>query len=322
MTALFANRVARRRAVTYVVLLATSLVLMTVSANPLVRDLQHGIAFGFRPLQQAIQGVARDVASIGTAIAEIDRIRVENEALRLENERLQAENRSVAEIRRENDALTALLQLRRGMTFETLPTAVIARESSEARRVIVIDRGSDDSVEVGHVVVGSGGALAGRIVDVGPNFARVVLISDSTSTVIGQLLGTAATGRVVGQLGGALVMDDVDSTADVQIGEEVYTAGIELGGGIRSPYPKGLLIGRVIDVKRDPNEVVQTVYLEPAADLDRIEFALVITDYQGGITGPVTTLPPCLPTASGGTLPNSEEPCATTGPRGGATPKP
>jgi len=58
------------------------------------------------------------------------------------------------------------------------------------------------------------------------------------------------------------------------------------------------------------------------ADLDRIEFALVITDYQGGITGPVTTLPPCLPTASGGTLPNSEEPCATTGPRGGATPKP
>src|SRR4026209_406294 len=115
---------------------------MTVSANPLVRDLQHGIAFGFRPLQQAIQGVALDVASIGTAIAEIDRIRVENEARRLETERLQAENRSVAEIRRENDALTALLQLRRGMTFETLPTAVIARESSEARRVIVIDRGS------------------------------------------------------------------------------------------------------------------------------------------------------------------------------------
>ena len=93
-------------------------------------------------------------------------------------------------------------------------------------------------------------------------------MSDSTSTVIGQLLSSAATGKVIGQLGGALVMQDVDAAATVTIGEEVFTAGIELGGGIRSPYPKGLLIGRVVDVKRDPNEVVQTVYLEPAAPLD------------------------------------------------------
>ena len=61
------------------------------------------------------------------------------------------------------------------------------------------------------------------------------------------------------------------------------TAGIELGGGVRSPYPKGLLIGQVIDVRRDANDVVQTAYLQPAADLDKLEFVLVITDYQGGL---------------------------------------
>ena len=102
------------------------------------------------------------------------------------------------------------------------------------------------------------------------------------------------------------------------IGEEVFTAGIELGGGIRSPYPKGLLIGRVVDVKRDPNDVVQTVYLEPAADLDHLEFVLIITDYQGGITGPIGSIGPCLPTASGA-LPDSDQPC---GVGGQATPKP
>jgi rod shape-determining protein MreC len=166
---------------------------------------------------------------------------------------------------------------------------------------------------VGFVIVAAGGALAGRIVDVGPDFAHVVLISDTSSTVIGQLLGSAATGRVEGQLGGALLMEDVDSTVEVPLGEEVFTAGIELGGGIRSPYPKGLLIGRVVDLKRDPNDVVQTVYLEPAADLDRLEFVLVITDYQGGITGPIGTVVPCLPTASGA-LPDSDQPCGTTSP--------
>ncbi len=314
MSAVFASRVARRRAVTYVALLAASLVLMATSTNPLVRDLQHGIAFGFRPFEQAIDGAARDVISIGATITEIDQLRVENEALRSENTQLRIDKQTTDELRRENDQLTSLLQLRHGLTFRTQVATVIARESSEARRVITIDRGSDDGLQVGFVVVAAGGALAGRIVDVGPTFARVVLISDTTSTVIGQLVGSAATGRVEGQLGGALLMEDVDSNVEVPMGEEVFTAGIELGGGIRSPYPKGLLIGRVVDLKRDPNAVVQTVYLEPAADLDRLEFVLVITDYQGGISGPIGSVAPCLPTASGA-LPDADQPC-------GAAPKP
>jgi cell shape-determining protein MreC len=125
------------------------------------------------------------------------------------------------------------------------------------------------------------------------------------------------TGKVTGtgQERGELVMADVDATAVVNDGEEVFTAGIELGAGIRSPYPKGLLIGQVVDVLHDPNEVVQTVFLEPAAPLDRLEYLLVITDYEGGITGPLETGVPCEPT-DGGTLPDSDQPCASDAPRG------
>jgi len=316
MSAVFASRQARRRAVTYITLLAISLVLMTTSANPFVRDLQHGIAFGFRPLQQAIDEVARDIASIGSAITEIDSIRVENDTLRQENAQLKLEQQTTDELRRENDQLTSLLQLRHGMTFKTLPATVIARDSSEARRVVTIDRGSDDGLQAGFVVVAPGGALAGRITDVGPDFAHVTLISDPSATVVGQLVATGATGPIGGQLSQPLVMKNVDTTVAIQIGEEVFTAGIELAGGIRSPYPKGLLIGSVIDAKHDPNEVVQTVFLEPAADLDQLEFVLVITDYQGGLTGPIGSLAPCLPSASGA-LPDVDQPCGV-----GATPKP
>lgn len=310
MTGVFATRVTRRRAVTYVALLATSLLLIAISANPLVRDLQNGVAFALEPIQSGVDGFVRDVRSIGIAISDIDRLRVENDKLHADNEQLTLENRQALEVRRENDELTALLQLRSGFQFKTLAAAVIGRESSEIRRVITIDRGADDGLVVGHVVIAAGGALAGRISDVGPNFARVVLISDSTSTVIGQLLNSAATGKVIGQLGTALPMRDVDSTAAVSIGEEVFTAGIELEGGIRSPYPKGLLIGQVVDIVNDPNEVVQTVYVQPAASLDRLEYVLVILDYEGGLPTPTETGPPCEPTASG-TLPDSDQPCAT-----------
>ena len=314
MSGLFASRAARRRMGTYVGFLVTSALLMAISANPLVRDLQNGIAFAFRPIEASIDGLAHDVSSIGAALGEIDQLRKDNEALRQENEQLRLDNRSAAELRRENDQLTGLLQLRQGLNFETTAAAVIARETSEARRVVVIDRGSDDGIKVGHVVIAAGSALIGRVIEVGPDFSRVLLLSDSTSTVIGQLLSSAATGKVVGQPGGALVMQDVDSTVTVPIGEEVFTAGIELAGGIRSPYPKGLLIGQVVDVSRDPNEVVQTVYLQPAAPLDRLEFVLVITDYQGGLnSGPGESTPPCAPTASG-VLPNIDEPCATQAP--------
>ena len=319
MDALIANKTLRRRAVAYLALLGASLVLIMISSNPLVRDLQHGVAFAFKPFQEAVDGVAADLRSIAGTITEIDQMRQENAELRADNDRLEAESRAAAELKRENEQLTGLLQLRNGLDYHTVAVSVIARESSEARRALVIDRGSDDGLAVGQVVISAGGALAGRIVEVGPNFAHVVLISDSTSTVIGQLLGSAARGKVMGQLGGALVMLDVDAAAEVTIGEEVFTAGIELTGGIRSPYPKGLLIGRVVDVTRDPNEVVQTVFLEPASPLDRLEYLLVITDYEGGITGPLETGVPCDAT-SGGTLPDADQPCASDTP--GATHKP
>jgi rod shape-determining protein MreC len=321
VNAVFANRTVRRRAIAYAALLAVSLALMSVSSNPLVRDLQHGVAFAFKPIQQAIGGVADDVSSIATTIAEIDRLRQENVALRAKNDELDAQARSAAELRRQNEELTALLQLRTGLKNQTRAATVIARESSEARRAIVIDRGSDDGLAVGQVVIGAGGSLVGRIAEVGPTFAHVVLITDSTSTVTGQLLSSAATGKVIGQLGGALVMTDVDAAAEVSIGDEVFTAGIELGGGIRSPYPKGLLIGAVVDVTRDPNEVVQTVFLVPAAPLDRLEFLLVIIDYDGGLSGPIETGVPCDPT-DGGTLPDSDQPCATERPSRTSAPRP
>jgi rod shape-determining protein MreC len=320
MSALLANRSTRRRVVAYVALVLTSMLLLTISSNPFVRDLQHGVAFAFRPIQEGVDGIARNVQSIGSTISEIDQLRQENAALKADNEQLQEEARSATEIQRENELLTGLLQLRSGLSYHTQAVTVIGRDSSEARRAIVIDRGTDDGIAIGQIVITSGGALAGRVTEVGPNFAHVVLINDSSSTVIGQLLTSAATGKVIGQLGGALVMQDVDSAAKVATGEEVFTAGIELTGGIRSPYPKGLLIGAVVDVTRDPNEVVQTVFLDPAAPLDTLEYLLVITDYTGGITGPIETGVPCDET-KGGTLPDSDQPCASDAPGASTSPR-
>ncbi len=198
-----------------------------------------------------------------------------------------------------------MLQLQAGFELKTAAAAVIARESSEFRRTITLDKGTEAGIVVGDVVVASGGALAGRVTAVGPQSATVVLLTDGASTVIGQL-PSAATGEVEGHLADTLPMTQIDASATIAVGDEVVTAGIELGSGVRSPYPKGLVIGQVVDVKRDANDVVQTAFLQPAADLERLEYVLVILDYEGGLP-PIDEQPVACP--SDGTLPEGESPC-------------
>jgi rod shape-determining protein MreC len=322
MNTLLATRTARRRGIAFSALLIVSVGLMGLSSNPALREVQRGLGFALRPFQATLDQVASGVASIGAAVAEMDRLRLDNDALRRENAQLRNDNARLEEARRENGLLTGLLQLRTGFDHETTAVQVIGRESLEARRQLTIDRGSDDGIEMGDVVVAQGGALVGRIIDIRPTSASVLLINDPSSTVIGQLVTSAATGTVVGQLGGTLVMSEIDSTERIEIGEEVFTAGIELAGGVRSPYPKGLVVGQVVDARRDANSVVQTAYLNPAINLDKLEYLLVITDYEGGLP-PIGEQPtPCEPASEDGTLPDEERPCVTPSPPPTPTPRP
>lgn len=319
MTPLLNNRQARRRGIAFTILVAITLLLMAFSANPYVQEFQRGLSFALRPFQGAIADVAGGAARVAGALGEIDQLRSDNAALRVENERLANENARLEVVKLENEQLTALVQLQSGLEHETVATRVIGRETLETRRVVILDKGTDDGIEQGDVVIVQGGALAGRVTSAGPTFAKVTLISDSTSTVVGQLLGSGASGDVVGQAGGVLVMRNVDSAVQVGIDEEVFTAGIEVNGGIRSPYPKGLVIGSVVDVQRDANDVVQTAFLAPAANLDSFELALVITDYEGGLP-PAGEQP--VPCGEDGTVPDGEVPCYTPSPAPAATPNP
>jgi rod shape-determining protein MreC len=281
------------------------------SAGP-VLEAQRAVNSLFRPVQGVLDDISTGLTSALGTFADIERLRADNAHLVDKTDRLAAENARLDEIRRENELLTGLLELRSGFRYETVAVDVIARESSEFRQVVTVGKGTGDGIARGDVMIAQGGSLAGRVVEVGPNFAHVLLIGDTTSIVIGQL-PSAATGEVRGQVNGVLVMGLIDATELVEPGARVMTAGIELAGGARSPFPKGLLIGRVVDVQRDVNDVVQTAYLVPAAGLDRLEWALVITDYEGGLP-PLEQLPrPCGP-GDDGTLPNEERPCATPAP--------
>ena len=313
-TTTLASRASRRRAIAFTALLGVSLVLMAISSSPMVLELQRAVGFAVRPVMVAFDSAAEGVAGVFGAIGEIDRLYTDNEALRRENDRLTAANLRLEAAQRENELLTGLLQLQNSFAYDTAAAEVIARDSSEARRAVTISKGEDAGIEVGDVVIAEGGALAGRVVEVGSNFAHVVLITDRSSTVIGKGQIGEASGEVIGQLGGSLIMQNIPSVEEIELGEEVTTAGIELAGGIRSPYPKGLLLGTVVDVRRDANSIVQTAYLQPTADLEKIEYVLVVLDYDGGLPSPDDTPIDCSLTGEDGVIPGGEQPCIEPSP--------
>lgn len=312
MTSFPGNRAVRRRTILFGALLGISVALMLVSSTGPVVELQRGVSFAFRPIQSGLDSIARGVTGIAETVTEIDTLHRTNDQLARENARLAAENARTKELERQNQILTGLLEVKGSLGFSTVTGSIVARESSQFRRVVTIDVGTDRKVREGDVVVGAGGALVGRVTGVTGNSATILLVNDTTSTVIGRLGANQATGSVIGQLGGVLIMENIDSTERIQIGDTVTTAGIDLGGGVRSPFPKGLLIGSVVDVARDANAVTQTAFIQPAADLERLEYALVITDFDGGLP-PVDQQP--IPCASTGTLPEGEQPCITTTPK-------
>src|SRR3954451_18854976 len=273
----------RRQAFLYVALLTITLMLLAFSASPPITELRRGVSFAMAPVQNVLRQTGQGVSSFFATLGEIDRLRQQNQQLTTQVNELLTQNRSLESLRDQNQQLTDILQVRSSLAYESTAAEVISRRITDQEHVISLDRGSNVGIELDDPVVGGGGALIGQVVDVGPNFSRVLLITDPRMNVVGLLESSRAVGTVHGQLNTLLEMDGISANNQVNVNEAVVTAGIELSETIRSPYPKGLLIGTVADVQRSPDQLFQTALVTPAANFETLEYVLVITNYQGGL---------------------------------------
>jgi len=274
---------ARRQATLYVALLTITLLLLAFSSSGPLTEIRRGVGFAMAPIQNVLRGAGQGFSSFFGALGEIDQLRQQNQDLQTQVNELQTQNQSLESLRSQNQQLTDILQVRSSLDYESTAAEVISRRITDQEHVISLDRGTNAGIANGDPVVGGGGALVGQVVDVGANYSRVLLITDTRMNVVGLLQASRGVGTVRGQLDRPLEMDGISATNQVNLGESVVTAGIELSENIRSPYPKGLLIGTVADVERSPDQLFQTALVSPAANFETLEYVLVITNYQGGL---------------------------------------
>lgn len=242
-------------------------------------DLVTGTSTFLTQLLVPVQRVLADVGATGdrfaSAIAQIDSLRADNSRLQTENDRLTLENVRLREQAIAGQQAEKLLTLQRTVPFESVPAPVIARDPTGVLHSIVLGLGTDDGVKVGHVVLSDQG-LVGRISEVGTNYSKVLLVTDSSSVVSALVQGSRATGIVRGQFGDSLIMDWLLQTEPVKEGDVVITAGLGIGEELRSLYPKGLVIGTIAQVQTAEAAAYNRAIITPAVDLRRLEHVLVV----------------------------------------------
>jgi rod shape-determining protein MreC len=229
----------------------------------LVVNLQTGLSARYMALADFLT-VPRDVASL----------RQQNSELQAEVARLQTQVIDLQQRVTETNILSALVNFARANPAYTYKAAaVIGRDPSPFLRYVIINSGSNDGIRSGMPVVTDQG-LAGRVDAVLAEAARVQLITDPASVVNVRLQASNTDAQLDGSVTGDLSLDMISQDATVQIGDVVLTSG--LGGG----YPPNLLVGQVVSVRKLPTELFQQAALQPNVDFKRLQFVLVITNFN------------------------------------------
>jgi rod shape-determining protein MreC len=220
--------------------------------------------------QRAVQGVGVWGSDVGRALFRRQGITSENVRLQGEVDNLRSQTQRLARYQAENRELRALLKMKppRGGTIRAAD--VIAFDSTNYARRIVLNIGSSAGVRPKDVVYNAQGVV-GQVWDVGLATCTVLLLTDRLSG-IGSMTGRAmAKGVVKGTGERFCTMSYLDFRADVREGDPILTSGES------EIFPRGMVIGRVLQVKRNKNYSQLSAEIEPAVAFDRISVVYVRT---------------------------------------------
>lgn len=225
---------------------------------------------------------AQKVFNIGTttisekvsSIFNFTKVSHENEKLKKELQNLQEQ---LIEQRLKRDELEELRGLKFAINYLEEPdnyhliaANVVGKSPSNWFDVFTIDVGEDRGILKDSVVLSSNG-LIGRVYEVGDSWSKVVSIIDNNSSVSFQVLRDRnyqgiISGSITNELSGYLF----DPMAEIVVGDKLITSGMGI-------YPRGIMIGEIIEVSKSSDQLLNTIIVEPAVNFTRMNKVLVTT---------------------------------------------
>jgi len=201
----------------------------------------------------------------------------ENEALRQQIAQMEDQARLAESVTRENQRLRDLNNLQIIQEkYDTVDAYIIGWSSTDWTNTMTINRGTDSGIMENMVAITENGEVVGLVTEVGPNYAVVKTVLDSTLEISTIIASSGYNGMVKGgyyyKSINHLIMDYLPSSAIIRNNDQVVTAGSTV-------YPRDLIVGHVVDAGFDDTGVAKFAVLEPAAEIERLEQVFILTNY-------------------------------------------
>ena len=228
-----------------------------------VSGLRMGVSDALAPVLGAVtkplvytSDVVRNASGLGD-------LQAENIRLKQENLRLKEWYQTALLLEAENKSLRDLLNVKTEPHYKTITTRVLGDTGSAFAKSLLVSAGKADGIAVGQAVM-AGEGLIGRIVEVGKNTSRVLLINDINSRVPVLVEDTRQHAILAGQNSQEMNLIHLPPDSAVKKGVRIITSG---HGGM---FPHGLAIGQVI--ASDNGKVT----VKPFTDFSRIVHVRVL----------------------------------------------
>ena len=245
------------------------------------------------------QGLMAPVRAVGTALTSTAELyysyMFQYEALAAENAELKAQiaqmedvARQADSVNRENNRLRNLNKLKAtNESYEMVDAYIIGWNSTDWNSTLTINRGTTAGIDTNMCAVTENGQVVGLVTEAGPNYAVIKTVLDSTL----EISGTISVSGYNGMVGGGYIdghetllkMEYLPSSAIIRNTDQVVTSGSTV-------YPRGLIIGNVVDAGFEETGVAKFALLKPAAEINTLEQVFIITKYttETGTTAETT----------------------------------
>ena len=232
------------------------------------------------PIRTGVSSLTDQAERLYNYMFSYESLQAENAALKEELAQLKENAREAASVSRENDRLRALLALKEAHEdYELVDSYIISRSSQEWSSSFTINKGSSSGITAGMCAITANGEVVGLVSEVGPNYAEVKSVLDSSLEISATFASSGYNGMVQGGyatgLDGLLRMDYLPSSAVIRNNDQVVTSGSTV-------YPRNLVIGYVVDAGFDDTGVAKYALLEPAVNVGSLEQVFIVTAYDVG----------------------------------------
>lgn len=220
---------------------------------------------GTQPLRSTVDIAVSPMVDAWNGAVHYDEVERENAQLRARVVELEGRIERLPDVEAELRSLLAATDIDDPADVPKVTARVVSDRDTNLERIVEIDAGSDDGLEVGHPVV-TGAGLVGRLIAVEASRSQVQLITDPRMNVGLINPQSRAAGVSSGDgTGQDLVLDLVDGAVEsVSQGSRFETSGFD-----RSRYPGGIPVGR-LRIEGD------ATFLQTSADLDRLGYVTIL----------------------------------------------